>query len=348
MADGSEVDAMRRALALTSATQQRTHPNPRVGAVVLAADGAVVGEGVHLGAGRPHAEVEALSAAGSAAMGGTVVVTLEPCHHTGRTGPCTDALLRAGVVRVVYAQADPNPLARGGGQALAAAGVSVEGDVLETEARALNAVWSLAMERRRPYVTWKVASTVDGRVSAADGSSRWITGPSAREEVHRLRSVVDAVVVGTGTTLKDDPQLTARGSNDELLEHQPLRAVVGMRDIPSDSRVLDSAAQTVHLRTRSPQSALDQLFDHDVHHLLLEGGPTLSAAFVAHGLVDQAIGYVAPALLGEGLSLIGSINVDTLSQARRFLFKDARMVGTDLRWTAQLSETPSIEMEGVG
>jgi diaminohydroxyphosphoribosylaminopyrimidine deaminase/5-amino-6-(5-phosphoribosylamino)uracil reductase len=316
--------------------------------VILAANGAVVGAGFHRGAGRPHAEVEALAAAGPAARGGTAVVTLEPCQHTGRTGPCTDALLHAGVVRVVFAQADPNAIAAGGAQALAAAGLSVEGGVLGAEARALNPVWTLAMERRRPYVTWKVASSVDGRVAAADGSSRWITGPQAREEVHRLRSSVDAVVVGTGTALEDDPQLTARMPDGVLLDDQPLRVVMGLRDLPPNSRVHDSAAETLHLRTHSPREVLEQLFEREVHHVLLEGGPTIAAAFIADALVDRAVGYVAPVLLGDGQAMVGSIGLSSLPDAIRFSFDEVRMVGRDLRWSARLSETPMFDVEGVG
>lgn len=348
MASSNEVDAMRRALALAASVKRRTRPNPRVGSVILDASGAVVGEGVHLGAGHPHAEVESLRAAGDAARGGTAVVTLEPCQHTGRTGPCTEALLRSGVVRVVFAQPDPNPRAQGGAQTLAAAGLSVEGDLLGAEARQLNPLWSLVMERGRPYVTWKVASTVDGRVAAPDGTSRWITGPEARQEVHRMRALVDAVMVGTGTVLYDDPELTARDADDELLDEQPARVVVGLRDLPPAARVRDSVAATLQLRTRSPGEVVEQLFAREFHHVLLEGGPTLAAAFLEEGLVDHAIGYVAPALLGDGLSMVGSIGVATLSESVRFTFDDVRLVGPDLRWTARLSDTPRIDMEGVG
>ena len=347
MASSNEVDAMRHALALAASVERRTSPNPRVGAVIIDASGAFVGEGVHMGAGHPHAEVAALQAAGEAARGGTAVVTLEPCQHTGRTGPCTEALLRSGIARVVFAQSDPNPQAQGGARVLAAAGISVEGDLFAAEARQLNLVWSLAMERGRPYVTWKVASTVDGRVAALDGTSRWITGLQARQEVHRLRAVVDAVVVGTGTVLYDDPELTARSADGETLDQQPTRVVVGLRDLPDAARVKNPVAETIQLRTRSPQLVIEQLFAREIHHVLLEGGPTLAAAFLEEGLVDQAIGYVAPALLGDGLSMVGPIQISTLAESVRFAFDDVRLVGTDLRWTARLSETPSIEMKGV-
>jgi diaminohydroxyphosphoribosylaminopyrimidine deaminase/5-amino-6-(5-phosphoribosylamino)uracil reductase len=312
------------------------------------AAGTLVGQGFHRGAGHPHAEVEALIAAGERAKDATVVVTLQPCHHTGRTPPCTEALIRSHVARVIYAQDDPNPVAQGGAEALRAAGISVEGGVLAAEARALNAVWSLAMERHRPYVTWKPASTIDGRIAAPDRTSRWITGPEARHEVHRMRSEVNAVMVGTGTIRDDDPQLTARDAGGHLLDQQPLRVVMGLSELPPDARIFDESSDTLHLRTRFPAIALRELFERGVHHVLLEGGPTLASSFVDAGLVDRAIGYLAPALMGGGAAVYRSDAVSTLSEAHRFAFDDVRLVGDDLRWTARLSDAPIIDLEGAG
>jgi diaminohydroxyphosphoribosylaminopyrimidine deaminase/5-amino-6-(5-phosphoribosylamino)uracil reductase len=196
MATTSEVSAMRRALGLAVTPGVPTGPNPRVGCVLLGPDGAVLAEGYHRGAGTAHAEVDALSRAGAAARGATAVVTLEHCDHTGRTGPCSLALLDAGVARVVYGQADPNPVAAGGAARLRTAGVDVEGGLLADQAAAVNEAWTVAVSRGRPYVTWKTATTLDGRTAAADGTSGWITGPAARGDVHRLRSEVDAVADG--------------------------------------------------------------------------------------------------------------------------------------------------------
>lgn len=333
MASDIEIAAMRRALAL-AATVGRTHPNPRVGAVVLDASGDVVGHGFHRGPGSAHAEVVALQQAGTAAQGSTAVVTLEPCNHTGRTRPCAQALLDAGVRRVVYGQRDPNPVASGGAAMLAASGLSVEGLVLADEAEQLNVIWTRAMQLQRPFVTWKVASTVDGRVAAPDGSSRWVSGPAARAEVHELRAKVDAVVVGTGTVWADDPELTARDHDGVPHVRQPLRVVIGKRDLPGHSRVLDESFETVHLRTHDLDTALKALFERDVHHVLLEGGPTLAAAVLAAGLVDQAIGYIAPALFGGGTSMVASLPVHSIDDAVRFEFDDVRLVGGDLRWSA--------------
>jgi diaminohydroxyphosphoribosylaminopyrimidine deaminase/5-amino-6-(5-phosphoribosylamino)uracil reductase len=336
-ANTAEHEAMDRALSLAADPDVETHPNPRVGCVVLDAGGAEVASATHRGAGHPHAEAVALAQAGEAARGGTVVVTLEPCNHTGRTGPCTEALIVAGVARVVYGQPDPNPLAQGGADALVAAGVEVAGGVLAEEARSLNSVWSFAMERQRPLVTWKLAATLDGRVAAADGTSRWISGPRSRADAHRLRALVGAVVVGTGTVVTDDPQLTVRDEDDVVLSDQPLRVVVGRRGLPPDARVLDDAAPTVVADTHDVGAVLAQLFARDVHHVLLEGGPTLAAAFLRAELVDQVVGYIGPRLLGEGPALVGSLGIDTISEARGLVIDDACLIGDDIRWTARVN-----------
>jgi diaminohydroxyphosphoribosylaminopyrimidine deaminase/5-amino-6-(5-phosphoribosylamino)uracil reductase len=331
----AETDAMRRALALAADRDAPHGPNPRVGCVLLSTDGRVVGEGFHRGAGTPHAEVAALAAAGSAASGATAVVTLEPCSHTGRTGPCTEALLAAGVARVVFAQADPNPLAAGGADVLRAAGVDVVGGVLAEEAAALNEAWSFAVAHGRPFVTWKAAATLDGRVGAADGTSRWITGPEARADVHALRATVGAVVVGVGTLLADDPHLTVR-RDGEVSGPQPLRVVVGERDVPAGSRILDEAAETLHLRTHDPAEVLAALAAREVRHVLLEGGPTLAGAFVAAGLVDAVRWYVAPALLGAGPAALGDAGMSTISEALRLTVTDVTRVGADVRIDARV------------
>ncbi|MFD0385192.1 bifunctional diaminohydroxyphosphoribosylaminopyrimidine deaminase/5-amino-6-(5-phosphoribosylamino)uracil reductase RibD [Streptomyces stramineus] len=234
---------MRRAVELAGTRLGRTSPNPVVGCVVLAPDGTVVGEGFHKGAGHPHAEPEALAAAGDRARGATAVVTLEPCAHTGRTGPCADALLRAGVARVLYAVPDPNPGAAGGAERLRAAGVEVVGDVLREEAERVNELWLTAIRRGRPCVTWKFGGTLDGRSAAPDGTSRWITGPAAREDAHRLRASHDAVLVGSGTLRADDPHL---GLRHGVPGEPPLRVVLDRTgSIPPGARVLDDTAPTL-------------------------------------------------------------------------------------------------------
>ena len=211
----AERSAMQRALALAVTPGVPLGPNPRVGCVLLAPDGTTIAEGFHRGAGTPHAEAEALAEAGDAARGATAVVTLEPCNHTGRTGPCSEALVAAGVRRVVFAQPDTNPVAAGGAARLREAGVDVVGGELADEARAVNRAWTFAIEHGRPFVTWKFATTLDGRSAAADGTSRWVSSRAARLDTHRLRGLCDTMLVGTHTVEVDDPELTVRDEVDE-------------------------------------------------------------------------------------------------------------------------------------
>ncbi|MCW2679229.1 MAG: ribD [Frankiales bacterium] len=347
-----QAEAMRLAVALSARALGTTSPNPPVGAVVLDRDGQVVGEGWTQPPGGPHAEVVALQAAGARAERGTVVVTLEPCRHTGRTGPCTQALLDAGVARVVVACADPTDQAGGGADVLRDAGVEVETGVLQDEvAQGPLEAWLTSRCTGRPFVTWKYAATLDGRSAAADGTSRWITSEPARADVHRLRGEVDAVLAGVGTVLKDDPLLDARPDPG----HQPLRVVVDTRartpltakclagDRPAlvaTGPLLDEPGypSTVQLPLRDDHLDLAALLDHlqEVHgvvSVLLEGGPTLAGAFVAQQLVDRVVGYVAPALLGDGPHALGVAGAGTITAAHRLRLDDVTRVGDDVRLT---------------
>lgn len=334
MASEAEITAMRTALHVASEPAY-THPNPRVGCVLLAADATPIAVGVHRGAGTPHAEADALSQAAERARGATAVVTLEPCNHAGRTGPCAEALIAAGVRRVVYAQADPNPQAAGGARRLRTAGIDVEGGVLDDDATELNEHWSLAVTRGRPFVTWKLAATLDGRSAAADGTSRWISGVESRRDVHRLRAGVDAIVVGTGTVLIDNPRLSVRDDDDLRVGRQPLRVVIGAREVPGDRAIWNDEARTVQLPTRDISVALDRLYADGIRDVWLEGGPTLAGAFLAAGAVDEVIAYVAPMLLGSGLSALSSDSVATIADAWRLVPYDVTTVGADVRITAR-------------
>lgn len=362
MATATEADAMRRAIVLAARGLGSTSPNPVVGCVVLDPQGRPLGEGWHRRAGGPHAEVEALRAAAGAGhdvRGGTAVVTLEPCNHTGRTGPCAQALIDAGIARVVYAVADPNPVATGGAATLAAAGVDTEGGLLADEAAAGNAAWLTSVLHHRPFVAWKYAATLDGRSAAADGTSRWITSAESRADVHRLRAEADAVVVGSGTLHADDPHLAVRGRDNVT---QPLRVVVDTRaGVKPGARVLDDAARTLvavaedadtrHLAgigtvevVRLPRAAggpgldvtalLAALHERGVCSVLLEGGPTLAGSFLAAGAVDRVVGYLAPALLGAGPTALGDAGIGTIAQALRLDVTDVARLGPDLRITA--------------
>nr|WP_223838178.1 bifunctional diaminohydroxyphosphoribosylaminopyrimidine deaminase/5-amino-6-(5-phosphoribosylamino)uracil reductase RibD [Streptomyces venezuelae] len=345
---------MRRAIALASRGLGSTSPNPVVGCVITDRAGTVVGEGWHQRAGGPHAEVHALRAAGEAARGGTAYVTLEPCNHTGRTGPCAQALVAAGISRVVYAVADPNPQASGGAATLRAAGVTAEGGLLEAEAEAGNTAWLTSVRLGRPHVTWKYAATLDGRSAAADGSSRWITSPESRADVHRLRAESDAVLVGGGTLRADDPHLAVRGIEGAT---QPLRIALDTHaGLLPTARILDDAAPTLLVvgedaDTRHlPDAELLRLPLHDgrigvhdllarlhyrgVRSLLLEGGPALAGAFLEGAAVDRIIGYIAPALLGAGPAALADAGVTNISQALRLDITEAVRMGPDLRITA--------------
>ncbi|MFD3556056.1 bifunctional diaminohydroxyphosphoribosylaminopyrimidine deaminase/5-amino-6-(5-phosphoribosylamino)uracil reductase RibD [Streptomyces goshikiensis] len=367
-APDTHATAMRRAIELAARGLGSTSPNPVVGCVITDASGVVVGEGWHQRAGGPHAEVHALRAAGTAARGGTAYVTLEPCNHTGRTGPCAQALIEAGVTRVVYAVSDPNPQASGGGATLRAAGIATGSGLLEQEAEEGNAAWLTSVRRGRPHVLWKYAATLDGRIAAADGTSRWISSPESRADVHRLRAEADAVVVGSGTLRADDPHLAVRGRPGLDPADQPLRVVVDTRaTVRPGARVLDDAAPTLiavaedadtgHLPgvdlARLPAGAtglsvdalLAELHRRGVRSVLLEGGPTLAGAFVAAGAVDKVVGYLAPVLLGAGRTALGDAGIDTITDALRLRITETVRIGPDLRVTAVPEAVPTAPKE---
>lgn len=330
----AELAAMGRALELAVTPGVPLAPNPRVGCVLLDAQGRTLATGYHRGAGTDHAEVAALkaaAAAGHAVPGATAVVTLEPCNHTGRTGPCSHALLAAGVTRVVYAQSDPNPAAAGGAGYLRSHGVAVVGGLFAERAQALNEAWTFAVTHGRPLVTWKVATTLDGRVAAVDGSSRWITSAAARAQVHELRAQVQAVIVGTGTALRDDPSLTIRDKSGHPFGVQPTRVVVGRRDLPAGSKLADAAAPLLHYRDHDPAAVLADLGRREIRHALLEGGPTLAAAFLRAGLVDRIRWYVAPALLGAGKLAVADLGITGIADILRLEVREVAVVGGDLR-----------------
>jgi diaminohydroxyphosphoribosylaminopyrimidine deaminase / 5-amino-6-(5-phosphoribosylamino)uracil reductase len=343
VAGQAEIEAMRRAIMLAARGLGRTSPNPVVGCVILDAHGNTVGEGFHARAGGPHAEVEALTVAGAGAERGTAVVTLEPCTHTGRTGPCVQALLDAGIARVVVAVDDPNPLAAGGVAALRAAGVEVETGVLTREAADGNAGWLTSVRDGRPYLIWKFASALDGRSAAADGTSRWITGPDARADVHRLRDTCDTIVAGVGTVLADDPELTVRLQHHD--GHQPLRVVVDSAGrTPPGARVRPAWIATAAEVGADPDGRVDlrklmsALYERGARRVLLEGGPTLAGAFLRAGLVDRVVAYVAPALLGAGPAALADAGISGIDEALRLNVTDVVALGPDIRITGNLKE----------
>ncbi|TDK24238.1 bifunctional diaminohydroxyphosphoribosylaminopyrimidine deaminase/5-amino-6-(5-phosphoribosylamino)uracil reductase RibD [Arthrobacter crusticola] len=313
--------------ALELAAQGVRGANPLVGAVVLSPEGQVLGSGYHRGAGTPHAEVAALADArsrGADPAGGTMVVTLEPCNHQGRTGPCSAAIHAAGIRRVVFAAPDRTAQAAGGARWLRDRGVETDGGLRQTQSEHLNGRWLRATAQARPFVTLKTASSLDGRVAAADGTSQWITGSQARADGHAIRARVDAVLAGTGTVLADNPRLTARpvptddaGTAGSTPPAQPLRAVMGLRPVPQDAAVRGPGF--LPLATRDVPTALAELHSRGVRHVLVEGGPGIAGAFLAAGAVDELVSYIAPVVLGEGTPMFPPVGVPTLAAAHRWV-----------------------------
>ncbi|MEY4554056.1 MAG: bifunctional diaminohydroxyphosphoribosylaminopyrimidine [Actinomycetota bacterium] len=323
-------DAMRRALQL-ALNGPAFGVNPQVGAVILDESSNIVAEGWHEGAGTPHAEVMALAQLPSPLPAGyTAVVTLEPCNHTGRTGPCAQALIAAGISRVVYASADPGVESGAGASTLRDAGVEVIGGVLEAEADDQARVWLVSTQNQRPFVTLKWAQSLDGRAAAADGTSKWISGPESRAHAHLLRSQIDAILVGTGTVLADNPSLTARKPDGTLYEHQPLRVIVGNSMMPADARVFNDEAETIRIRNHDITVLLAELYARGVKHLMVEGGPTVASAFVKANLVDEFVTYLAPQLIGGPGLAVRDLGVESMDQAVQLTFLETRALGADL------------------
>lgn len=356
---------MARALQLAARGINTTHPNPRVGCVIVAA-GAVVGEGWHRRAGGEHAEITALRQAGRRAAGATLYLNLEPCAHTGRTPPCADAVIQAGIGRAVIAMCDPNPRVDGGGvAALRRAGIDVTLGVGAQAAQLLNRGFCARFTAGRPWVTLKMAASIDGKTALGSGESQWITGAAARRDAHKLRAASSAILTGAGTVLRDDPRMTVRlgdGDGDgESTARQPLRVILdGNLSTPAAAKILhapgraliitadanaDSAAgmrgpgvEVIACRARAGRIDLAQvmreLAAREVNDLLVEAGPRLSGALLKRRLVDQVVLYLAPDLLGGGArGMFDLPAIDSLAGRHRLRFADARRVGRDLRLT---------------
>ena len=362
MFSAADHESMARALRLAELGLYSTTPNPRV-ACLIVKEGKVVGEGWHRRAGEPHAEIHALRAAGAQARGATAYVTLEPCSHHGRTPPCAEALIDAGVARVVAAMQDPNPQVAGRGLVrLAAAGIAVDCGLLETPARELNIGFVSRMTRARPWLRMKLAASLDGKTALENGVSQWITGAPARRDGHRWRARACAILSGIGTVREDDPQLNVR---DVDTSRQPLKVVVDSRlELPLASRVLDGgellvacatedAQRSAALRERGAQivclpdvhgrvdlpALLAELGRRGVNEVHVEGGGKLNGALLAAGLVDELLLYLAPCLIGDAArGLFDLPALKSLQDQRRLLINDVRMVGADLRILARFEK----------
>ena len=329
--------AMARAIELARLGLGKTFPNPIVGAVITSATGEFISEGFHQGA--DHAEVIAINAAKNIPAGSIIYVTLEPCNHHGKTPPCTKAIIDAGISKVIFAASDPNPIAAGGSEHLSAAGVEVERGLLESEAAFDNRAWLTKMTKQRPRITWKIAATMDGKVAAADGTSKWITSELARADVALLRSQTDAIITSTTTVKADNPLLTSKG-----VGANPVRVVIGNSEISSSALILNADAETLVIKSRDLQNLVTLTNERGFNQLLIESGPTLGTAFLKAGLIDEVILYQAPTFFGSGTPSIADLGVATISERLDFEIADVEVIGADLKIT--LIKSANLEESG--
>jgi len=307
-----------------------TGSNPIVGAVVVDTAGKVIGEGFHKSG--PHAEVVALEQAGQLAKGATLFVTLEPCNHHGKTGPCTEAIIAAGIAKVVYALSDPSALASGGARALTAAGIKVELNSEVAEIAECNRAWLHKIKASRPYFIWKIATTLDGKTAAIDGSSKWITSPESRAEVSKLRAESSAILIGTATALTDNPNLIPRDL-DTSRQKNPVRIVMGLREIPNDFNLHNAAAETIFVRSHDFAELLKICAERDFNQVFVESGSELGTALLKAELIDELVIFQAASLLGSGLSFIGDLGATNIQEKMDFSIKNVRQIGNDIKLT---------------
>lgn len=304
--------AMLHAIALSEKALGKTAPNPIVGAVIIDAAGNIVGEGFHDRMhSSNHAEVIALNEAGDKARGATIVVSLEPCAHTGTTPPCTQRIIDAGISSVIFALKDPNPQASGGEEVLRKAGIKVQNGMCKKEATFSNRAWLTKIDKGRPFFTWKVAVTLDGKVAAADGTSKWITSAASRADVQFLRRAADAILVGTNTVIMDDPHLVPRGDFVGYTAN-PLRIICGERDLPPGAKIFDNTARSIVVKTKDLNQLVGTLNQLGVNHVLVEAGPTLAGAMLKAGLMDELVIYQASSIIGAGKAFVADFGAKTI------------------------------------
>jgi diaminohydroxyphosphoribosylaminopyrimidine deaminase/5-amino-6-(5-phosphoribosylamino)uracil reductase len=321
-------DAYARLASLSAANLGKTAPNPNVAAAIYRADGTLIAEGAHNRFTSPdHAEVVAIKKAGDAARGATIVVSLEPCNHTGTTGPCVDAIIDAGISKVIYAVKDPNPVAAGGADRLKSAGADVQ-FVASPELEDIQGAWLHRITTGRPLFIWKIATTLDGRIAASDGTSQWISSEQSRADVQLLRSQSEAILIGTGTALADNPTLRPRIEGAT----SPIRIVMGGRDVPADFNLNDGKSQTIFLKSHSVDDLLKALDYIPVNQVFVEAGPQLGSALMAAGIIDEVILYQAPIVLGEGKSWLEGIGVSTIADARQLTLISSEKFGSDIKF----------------
>lgn len=326
--------AMARAIDCARLGLGKTYPNPIVGAVITSATGEFISEGFHEGG--DHAEVVAIKGAKDIPAGSIIYITLEPCNHLGKTPPCTEAIINSGLSKVVYAVKDPNPIAAGGGERLQEAGIEVLTGLGEIEARQENRAWLTKIELGRPRITWKIASTMDGKVAARDGSSKWITGELARADVAIMRSQADAIVTSTATVNADNPLLTSKG-----LGKNPVRIVMGTSEIPADSKILNEDSETLFVKSRDFGELIKVLQVRGFNSLMIESGPTFGTALLREDLIDEIVLFQAPTFLGSGTPAIGELGISNISGRLDFEIAEVEVIGADLKVTLTKSEKPA-------
>jgi len=323
--------AMQRAIALSEMGLGKCAPNPIVGAVIIDSLGNILAEGFHdRMASRDHAEVIAIAQAGKIAVGATLVVTLEPCNHQGSTGPCTQAIIDAGISTVVYAVNDPNVIAGGGAEKLKSAGINVIHGVMSEEATFSNRAWLTKIKKKRPFFTWKVATTLNGMIAASDGTSKWISNEVSREDVQKLRRDSDAILVGTNTVISDNPNLTPKGEFHGYT-HNPLRIICGEREMPADSKIFNAQAETLVVKSRDLGVLVERLNALDINQVFVEAGSKLASAMVVAGLMDELVIYRAPSILGAGKVFFEHESQSTIADQIRLEHISTQVLGGDIK-----------------
>lgn len=304
-----------------------TAPNPIVGCIIVDSNNIVIAEEFHNGGA--HAESKAINSIKVIPEGATLFTTLEPCNHQGKTEPCSDLIIKSGIKNVIYSIADPNSVAQGGSKKLREAGLNVTSGVLSEKVEFTNRHWLQKIKTGRPYFTWKIAMTLDGKIAALDGSSKWITSVESRDEVSKLRSQADAVLIGTGTALADNPSLNSHNPGSR----QPLRIVMGKSEVPVSHKLNDDSAPTHFLKSHESTDLIKLLSDLEINQVLVESGPNLATSLLKLGLIDEIVAYIAPSILGSGSSFVGDLDISSLSERMDYQIHSFTQVGNDLRVT---------------
>jgi len=319
-------DAYAHLYALSLSAQGKSSPNPNVAAAIYSAQGELISDGFHdRTTSLDHAEVVALKKAGDKARGATMVISLEPCAHTGATPPCVDAIIAAGITHVIYAVNDPNPIAAGGAQKLRDAGIKVE-FVPSVQLVFAQRAWLRKEATGRPLMIWKVATTIDSKVAASDGTSQWISGPESREDVQKLRAQSDAILIGTNTALVDNPHLIPKGH-----AARPVRIISGEQVVPPTHKVFDDEARTMLVKSKSIPELISVLKEENFNRVLVEAGPTLGSALMASGNIDELIVYQAPKILGAGKEFVSHLGISTLADHIQLELISSVVMGSDIK-----------------